>query len=65
MEQANSVWSNRWMAPESLEHNVVDCISNVWSLGVVIWEIYSNAQVSLPLNWRRLHVHMRTSRTQK
>lgn len=29
----------RWMAPESLKDNIYDSASDVWSYGIVVWEI--------------------------
>ncbi|XP_060577177.1 ephrin type-A receptor 3-like [Ruditapes philippinarum] len=32
----------RWMAPESLRQGFYDAKSDVWSYGVVIWEVFAN-----------------------
>ncbi|KAF5294240.1 hypothetical protein FQR65_LT10826 [Abscondita terminalis] len=34
----------RWMAPETITDGVVNSKSNIWSYGIIIWEIITNAK---------------------
>ena len=38
----------RWCAPESLEKNIYNHKSDVWSFGITTWEILSLCQYSEP-----------------
>lgn len=31
----------RWLAPETIRHNKVSVYSDIWSFGVLLWEIFS------------------------
>lgn len=39
--RGNSFLPVRWMSPESLFQNIYSCQSDVWSYGVLLWEIFS------------------------
>lgn len=41
----NTMLPVRWCSPESLQSLVFSSASDVWSFGVVIWEIFSNGDV--------------------
>ena len=38
----------RWMAPESLQKGIFDSTTDVWSMGIVMWEIITLATMPYP-----------------
>lgn len=37
----------RWLAPETLGKGIYSTKSDVWSYGIVLWEIFSDGEVFL------------------
>jgi serine/threonine protein kinase len=38
----------RWMAPEALQFGEYSHASDVWSMGVVVWEVFENGEMPYP-----------------
>lgn len=38
----------RWMAPESISEKKFSCASDVWSYGVLLWEMFNPNQIPYP-----------------
>jgi serine/threonine protein kinase len=45
---SRNVMAMRWMAPESLSDHIFDFKSDVWSFGIVLWEIMSYGSSPYP-----------------
>ena len=40
-----SLCALRWMAPESMEHNQFSTASDVWSYGILLWEMFNPTEL--------------------
>eukprot|EP00038_Savillea_parva_P008369 m.176483 g.176483 ORF g.176483 m.176483 type:complete len:1219 (+) comp14182_c0_seq1:368-4024(+) len=48
MQATNALLPVRWMAPEALSTALFTAASDVWSLGIVVWEVMSYGEVPYP-----------------
>ncbi|KAM7397381.1 hypothetical protein PAMA_005607 [Pampus argenteus] len=46
--RGNTFMPVKWMSPESIFHNVYNSLSDVWSYGVLLWEIFSLGESPYP-----------------
>ncbi len=63
--EANSLWPIKWLAPESIEKRVFTHKSDVWSYGIVCWEIFTfgaKPYENVPLKDVFFHVKVSGSR---
>jgi serine/threonine protein kinase len=43
-----NIMSLRWLAPESISDHIFDSKSDVWSFGIVLWEIMTYGATPYP-----------------
>lgn len=44
----------KWMAPESIQYSIFSTYSDVWSFGIVLWELFSLGETPYPCIDERL-----------
>ncbi|XP_038066433.1 hepatocyte growth factor receptor-like [Patiria miniata] len=50
----------KWMAPESMERKVYDTKTDVWSYGVLLWELFSRGRTPYPdIHNRDVHSYLK------
>lgn len=47
------------MSPESIFQNVYSCQSDVWSYGILLWEIFSLGKTPKPINRKQVLLSLR------